>query len=50
MLQLPATVATVKVTASSTGFTNVVFTEYSVATDSVAITPVNHQTAPSGTK
>lgn len=49
-LQLPDTVATVKVTASSTGFKNVIFTESSVAADSVAITPVNGGTAPSGTE
>jgi hypothetical protein len=52
MLQLPTTVSTVTVTASSAGFKNVTFTEYSVAgpAASVAINSGNNQTAGAGTQ
>jgi hypothetical protein len=52
MLQLPTTVSTVTVTASSAGFKNVAFPEYSVAgpAASVAINSGNNQTAGAGTQ
>jgi len=51
-LQLPGTVCTVTVTASSTGFKNVDFTEYSVAgtATNIAIPSGNNQTARKGTQ
>jgi len=51
-LQLPDTVCTVTVTASSTGFKNVNFTEYSVAgtATNIAIPSGNNQTARKGTQ
>jgi hypothetical protein len=50
-LQLPTTVSTVTVTASSTGLKNINFVEYSVAGPAakVAITSGNNQFAPAGT-
>jgi Bacterial Ig-like domain (group 1) len=49
-LQLPTTVATVTVTASSAGFKNTAFVEYSVAgpAANIAITSGNNQFAPAG--
>jgi hypothetical protein len=51
-LRLPTTVSTVTVTASSAGFKNAAFVEYSVAgaAAKVAITSGNHQSAPAGTQ
>ena len=51
-LQLPTTVSTVTVTASSTGLKNVNFVEYSVAGPAAkgAITGGNNQFAPAGTQ
>jgi hypothetical protein len=51
-LRLPTTVSTVTVTASSAGFKNAAFVEYSVAgaAAKVAITSGNHQFAPAGTQ
>jgi adhesin/invasin len=51
-LQLPTTVSTVTVTASSTGFKNAAFIEYSVAgpAANVAVTGGNNQSAPAGTQ
>jgi Bacterial Ig-like domain (group 1) len=51
-LQLPTTVSTVTVTASSTGLKNINFVEYSVAGPAakVAITSGNNQIAPAGTQ
>ncbi len=51
-LQLPTTVSTVTVTASSTGLKNMNFVEYSVAGPAakVAITGGNNQSAPAGTQ
>ena len=51
-LQLPTTVATVTVIASSTGFKNAGFTVYSVAGPAANIAPTsgNNQTAPNGTQ
>jgi hypothetical protein len=51
-LRLPTTVATVTVTASSAGLTNMNFVEYSVAgpAANVAITSGNNQSAPAGTQ
>jgi protocatechuate 3,4-dioxygenase beta subunit len=51
-LQLPTTVSTVTVTASSTGFKNVAFLEYSVAgpAANIAITGGNNQSATAGTQ
>jgi adhesin/invasin len=50
-LQLPTTVSTVTVTASSAGFKNAAFLEYSVAgpAANIAITGGNNQIAPAGT-
>jgi len=50
-LQLPTTVGTVKVTASSTGLSNVVFTEYSVAgaPASITVSGGNNQAGQPGT-
>jgi hypothetical protein len=50
-LQLPTTVSTVTVTATSAGFKNAAFVEYSVAgpAASIAITGGNNQSAPAGT-
>jgi hypothetical protein len=52
ILQLPTTVSTVTVTASSTGFKNITFTEYSVAgpAANVAVTGGNNQSAAVGTQ
>src|SRR6202521_2705904 len=51
-LRLPTTVSTVTVTASSAGFKNAAFVEYSVAgaAAKVAITSGNNQSAPAGTQ
>ncbi len=51
-LQLPTTVSTVTVTASSTGLKNINFVEYSVAgpAANIAITSGNNQSAPAGTQ
>jgi hypothetical protein len=51
-LQLPTTVSTVTVTATSAGFKNAAFVEYSVAgpAASIAITGGNNQSAPAGTQ
>jgi adhesin/invasin len=51
-LQLPTTVSTVTVTASSSGFKNVAFLEYSVAgpAANIAITSGNNQSATAGTQ
>src|SRR6202795_208766 len=51
-LRLPTTVSTVTVTASSAGFKNAAFLEYSVAgaAAKVAITSGNNQVAPAGTQ
>ena len=51
-LRLPTTVSTVTVTASSAGFKNAAFVEYSVAgpAASIAITGGNNQSAPAGTQ
>jgi len=51
-LQLPTTVSTVTVTASSAGFRNTAFVEYSVAgpAANIAITSGNNQLAPAGTQ
>jgi len=51
-LQLPTTVSTVTVTASSTGLKNMIFLEYSVAgpAANVAITSGNNQFGPAGTQ
>jgi Bacterial Ig-like domain (group 1) len=51
-LQLPTTVSTVTVAASSTGLKNMNFVEYSVAGPAakVAITSGNNQSAPAGTQ
>jgi hypothetical protein len=51
-LQLPTTVGTVTVTASSAGLKNIAFVEYSVAgpAANVAITSGNNQFAPAGTQ
>jgi adhesin/invasin len=52
ILQLPTTVATVTVTASSAGFKNITYVEYSVAgpAANIAITGGNNQSAPAGTQ
>lgn len=52
ILQLPTTVGTITVTASSAGFKNVSFVEYSVAgpAANIAITSGNNQSAPAGTQ
>jgi hypothetical protein len=52
ILRLPTTVATVIVTASSAGLTNMNFYEYSVAgpAANIAITSGNNQVAPAGTQ
>ncbi len=51
-LQLPTTVATITVTASSAGFKNITYPEYAVAgpAANVAITSGNNQSAPAGTQ
>jgi len=51
-LRLPTTVSTVTVTASSAGFKNAAFLEYSVAgpAANIAITSGNNQSAPAGTQ
>jgi protocatechuate 3,4-dioxygenase beta subunit len=51
-LQLPTTVSTVTVTASSAGFKNVIFLEYSVAgpAANIAVTSGNNQSATAGTQ
>jgi adhesin/invasin len=51
-LQLPTTVSTVTVTASSAGFKNTAFLEYSVAgaAANVAVASGNNQSAPAGTQ
>jgi hypothetical protein len=51
-LQLPTTVGTITVTASSAGFKNVTFVEYSVAGPAANVAPTsgNNQSAPAGTQ
>jgi hypothetical protein len=51
-LQLPTTVSTVTVTASSAGLKNVIFVEYSVAgpAANIAVTGGSNQIAPAGTQ
>jgi hypothetical protein len=50
-LQLPTTVSTITVTASSVGFKNITYAEYSVAgpAANITITSGNNQSAPAGT-
>lgn len=52
ILQLPTTIATITVTASSTGLKNTTFTEYSVAgpAANIAIVGGNNQFAPAGSQ
>jgi hypothetical protein len=51
-LQLPTTVSTITVTASSAGFKNITYVAYSVAgpAANIAITSGNNQSAPAGTQ
>jgi hypothetical protein len=52
ILQLPTTVSTITVTASSAGFKNITYVAYSVAgpAANIAITSGNDQSAPAGTQ